>query len=67
VSDRVLVESFTEVMPEADAEALRHALRNLKTQTLINSYTLTKQTPLSKRRLLHFLIGTTTTTAASRR
>ncbi|SFJ17250.1 hypothetical protein SAMN05518846_102276 [Brevibacillus centrosporus] len=27
-SDRVLAESFTEVMPEADAEALRDALRN---------------------------------------
>ncbi|RNB70167.1 hypothetical protein EDM55_11865 [Brevibacillus centrosporus] len=27
-SDRVLAGSFTEGMPEADAEALRHALRN---------------------------------------
>ena len=27
-SERVLAESFTEVMPEADAEALRHAFQN---------------------------------------
>jgi hypothetical protein len=28
MSDRVLAECFTEAMPEADAEALRLALRN---------------------------------------
>jgi hypothetical protein len=28
MSDRVLAECFTEVMPEADAEVLRHACRN---------------------------------------
>ncbi|GED30472.1 hypothetical protein BCE02nite_16130 [Brevibacillus centrosporus] len=34
-SDRVLADSFTEVMPEADAEALRHALRKIKS---VNAY-----------------------------
>ncbi len=40
-SDRVLAESFTEGMPEADAEALRHAPEFISLK-LINSYTLKK-------------------------